>query len=240
MSDPPQTGSRIPDPSQVDVPAEVAEAVRRLLERTVAWLEKEAQGGRHHPSLARDCGGLARLVALGDVERTAEGLLAEAPVHAFPSIRASDPDTPAPADPDRTLPDPQTVAFDYPPFDHDWVRGYLGNFEDDHVARALAGDDEGARNACDGEADREEMLAVVAFRGDPRVALDELEEAGLPPERRTTPRLVAAVEACRAGDHALAAQVTTSLLEDGAPWDWVQLAAGYLGRVPWNGYPLPD
>jgi len=233
-----------PVPSSPSDPGGLGPAAREraiaLLRRAADWLGTEAEGGRHHPSLAREVGGLARLVDLDDVAEAMVSHLDAAPPHAFPSIRASDPGNSIPPVPNRSLPDATALIFDYPVYDPDWIRSYLGNFEDAHVSAALRRRDDEAQEACASELDWEEYLAMVAFRGDHRAALAGLAARDLAQPRHLTPRLVVAVEAGRQGDDALCGEVLDALVDDCGAWEWVQLAAGFLGRVPWNGYPLPD
>jgi hypothetical protein len=51
--------------------------------------------------------------------------------------------------------------------------------------------------------------------------------------------MVACVEAHRRGHDTLARELLVRTT-DGGVWAWLHLAAGFLGRVPWGGYPFPD
>lgn len=227
-----------PPPPQVDPRARgLAE---ELLLRAARWLEGERAAGRHHPPIARDVGGLAATIGLEGPVEIAARVLEDAPLEAFPQARVSDVDALESPEPTRRVATPAEIGFDYPPYHHEWIRGYLANFEDGHVRHALEGRYAEAEEFCRSELDREEYLAIVAWRHEFRLVLDALEASSLPPERRLTPLLVVAVESCRAGDFALSERVYQSFIEDCSAWENIQLAAGYLGRVPWNGYPFPD
>lgn len=127
---------------------------------------------------------------------------------------------------------------------------YVGDIVLRFVERAGASSIEGltlARRFDDVEAriasdfDWQLYAATRAVMGDVEGALVILEREAFPADRRRTVRLVSCVESFRRGDGALAARLLTPFLaEEEAVWSWTQLARGFVGRVPWGGYPFDD
>ncbi|MCA9685922.1 MAG: hypothetical protein KC457_27365 [Myxococcales bacterium] len=204
---------------------------RGLLRNAVTWLELEAEEGRRHPWRAREIGAVAILGGFGGLAARAERLLLE---H---GEQGGDDDGHSSLDP--ALPHGSELAEMFPPYDADTVMGKARSNAPAHLQLAFDREFDRAWMGCGDDTAREEVIAVRALLGDFDGALAMLARAGLPESLLAGPLMVTAIEATRAGDNALTKRLVLEDLEqhDGLEW-WVPVAAGLLGRLPWDGYPL--
>jgi len=206
---------------------------RGLLRSAVMWLEIEAESGRRHGWRAREIGAIAILGGFGGLAARAERLLAEAGhVHAEDDDHSSN---------DPALPHGAELAEMFPPYSTIAVLKAARNAAPPHLNFAFDRRFDEAWANCPDDAAREEVAAVRALLGDFEGTLGMLGQADYPRDRQIGPMMVIAIEALRMGDPTLTRKLVLEELggHDGLEW-WVPVAAGLLGRVPWQGYPLPE
>jgi hypothetical protein len=206
---------------------------RGLLRSAVTWLELEAEAGRRHGWRAREIGAVAILGGFGGLAARAERLLAEAN-----HVHADDDDHSAL---DPSLPHGPELAEMFPPYSSVQVLAQVRTSAPPHISLALDRHFAEAWARCEEDGQREEVVALRALLGDFSGALAMLALPDYPDDRRVGPLMVTTIEAQRMGEPELARRLVLTQLGDnnGLDW-WVPVAAGLLGRLPWDGYPLPD
>lgn len=205
---------------------------RGLLRNAVTWLELEAESGRRHAWRAREIGAVAILGGFGGLAGRAERLLAEAgAVEVDDEHSSSDP----------SLPHGAELSEMFPPYDGELIHRRVSRAAPKHIVFALELRWDEAWAACEDDAHREEVAAIRALLNDFDGALEMIVRPEFAVGRRVGPLMVTAIESMRAGDSKRARKLVLEQLgsEDGLDW-WVPVAAGLLGRVPWDGYPLPE
>lgn len=206
---------------------------RGLLRSAVMWLEIEAESGRRHGWRAREIGAIAILGGFGGLAARAERLLAEAGhVHAGDDDHSSH---------DPVLPHGTELAEMFPPYSAVTVLKTARKSAPQHLSLAFDRRFDEAWAACQDDAAREEVAAVRALLGDFEGTLAMLGQPDFPRDRQIGPMMVIAIEALRLGNPSLTRKLVLEELggHDGLEW-WVPVAAGLLGRMPWQGYPLPE
>jgi hypothetical protein len=206
---------------------------RGLLRSAVMWLELEAESGRRHGWRAREIGAIAILGGFGGLAARAERLLAEAGhVHAGDDDHSSH---------DPALPHGAELAEMFPPYSAVAVLKSARQSAPPHLNLALDRRFDEAWASCQDDAAREEVAAVRALLGDFEGTLAMLGQPDFPRDRQIGPMMVIAIEALRLGNPSLTRKLVLEELggHDGLEW-WVPVAAGLLGRMPWQGYPLPE
>ncbi|NVB37472.1 hypothetical protein G6O69_06485 [Pseudenhygromyxa sp. WMMC2535] len=206
-------------------PANVAldhHLARGLLRNAVTWLELEAEAGQRHGWRAREIGAVAILGGFGGLAARAERLLDD-------DKDGRDP----------VLPHGAELAEMYPPYDPQSVFARVRRSPPAHLQLVLEREFDRAWMVCADDGQREEVIAMRALLGDLDGAAATLERAQLSDQRHLGPMMVIAIEAARAGEAARTRQMILDELgnQDGLDW-WVPVAAGLLGRLPWDGYPL--
>jgi hypothetical protein len=206
---------------------------RGLLRSAVMWLELEAESGRRHGWRAREIGAIAILGGFGGLAARAERLLAEAGhVHADDDEHSAH---------DPALPHGAELAEMFPPYSAVAVLNQARKNAPAHIALAFDRRFDEAWARCEDAAAREEVAAIRALLGDFEGTLTMLGQPDYPRERQIGPMMVIAIEALRLGNPSLTRNLVLEELggHDGLEW-WVPVAAGLLGRMPWQGYPLPE
>jgi hypothetical protein len=84
----------------------------------------------------------------------------------------------------------------------------------------------------------ENIASTCAVLGQIGATISLVAREDFPSARRDGPLVAACVESYRRGDKATAEELLRRLLTGAVHWG--QLAAGFLGRIPWGGYPLAD
>jgi hypothetical protein len=206
---------------------------RGLLRSAVTWLELEAESGRRHAWRAREIGAIAILGGFGGLAARAERLLAEAG-----HVHANDDDHSAH---DPVLPHGDELAEMFPPYSSVAVLNQARKSAPPHLSLALDRHFDEAWTHCEDDAQREEVAAIRALLGDFEGALSVLALPDYPRDRQIGPLMVITIEAQRLGNPSLSRKLILEELggHDGLDW-WVPVAAGLLGRLPWEGYPLPE
>jgi hypothetical protein len=206
---------------------------RGLLRSAVTWLELEAESGRRHGWRAREIGAVAILGGFGGLAARSERLLSEAG-----HVLADDDDHSAD---DPALPYGAELAEMFPPYSPIVALGQARKAAPPHRLAALEGCYDEAWAQCEDDGQREEVVAIRALLGDFDGALTMLRGADYPAAREIGPLMVIAIEAKRAGRPDITRRLVLGELSahDGLEW-WVPVAAGLLGRLPWDGYPLPE
>ena len=191
--------------------------------------------------LARQVGGLALLASLHDVREITASVLKHAPDQAF--LAGVITNIPEPSHfIRRDLPPPEQVEESFPVYEGELVLEDVRGFEDSHIQSALEGGAFDLSEAHDDEhLAREEYLSTLAIAGEIGKALRLLDDDFVGAERHIGPLMVACVESFRRGDTELSERVLKRVLDASCScWEWLHLATGFLGRVPWGGYPYPD
>lgn len=206
---------------------------RGLLRSAVMWLELEAEEGRRHAWRAREIGAIAILGGFGGLAARAERLLAEVDhVHAGDDDHSSH---------DPALPHGPELAEMFPPYSAVSVLNHARKGAPPHLSLAFDRHFDEAWALCRDDASREEVAAVRALLGDFEGTLTMLGQGDYPRDREIGPMMVVAIEAQRLGNPSLTRNLVLGEMggHDGLEW-WVPVAAGLLGRLPWQGYPLPE
>ena len=212
-----------------------------LLARVASWVDEEHRAGRSHTFLARELAALAKLGDAAEVMAIAMHVLRDAPATAFTAgvmtniedrsklIRRSEPSL-------------EQVLESFPDYEADAVIAYMNATGDAHITQVIEGNRAEARRQAATELAKEEHASTCAVLGYIDEALAFIESSDYPEGRRQGPRMVACVESHRRGDHRRAQQLFELLQGDRGcdPWTGLILAAGFMGRVPWAGYPYPD
>lgn len=210
-----------------------------LLWRSASWLRDEARAGRWHTLLAPKIGGLSDLYGVHEIRVIAAAVLRDAPPEAF---WAGD-ITNAPRDSlvRRALPEREALDDLFPVYGEDVMR-HVRSFEDSHIQLALAGRIEEAWSKAETPLAKEECASTCGVNGDVTALVALIARAEFPRDRWIGPAMVACIESYRRGDVDRAAEYLDTILASARSgcWEWAQLAAGFLGRVPWGGYPFPD
>jgi hypothetical protein len=210
-----------------------------LLWRSATWLRDEARAGRWHTLLAPEIGGLSDLCGAREPREIAAGVLRDAPPEAFWAGAITN--APRESLVRRALPEREALDDLFPVYGDDVLR-HVRSFEDSHIQLAIAGRIEEAWSKADSPLAKEECAATCGVNGDVAALVALIVRAEFPCDRWVGPAMVACVESYRRGDVEGAAGHLDAILtsEWSGCWEWTQLAAGFLGRVPWGGYPFPD
>lgn len=206
---------------------------RGLLRSAVTWLELESEEGRRHGWRAREIGAIAILGGFGGLAARAERLLAE-----IGHVHAGDDDHSAN---DPSLPHGEELAEMFPPYSSVSVLSQARKSAPPHPSLALDRHFDEAWIRCEDDTQREEVVAIRALLGDFEGALSMLGRGDYPRYRQLGPMMVISIEALRLGNPSLTRKLVLEELggHDGLKW-WVPVAAGLLGRLPWDSYPLPE
>jgi hypothetical protein len=210
-----------------------------LLGNWSRWLEDEAREHRWHTLLARRLAGLA--VIAGDTagRTTAERILGTAPDTAFSEGAIANFDLALLVR--RELPTHDDLQDWFPPYEPT-VHEHVRRFQDPHILLALEGRLDEAWAAATSDLDKEECLEMYALLGQFDRALHILAGDALGANRLHVPLMVIGIESYRRGNLQTSRDTLERLrvLRPLDCWMWTQLASGFLGRVPWDGYPFPD
>lgn len=211
-----------------------------LLKRAASWFEGELPRQRWHTMLATKVGGLAVLACDARSREVAERILRDAPDAAFWAGAITNvPVAELRRRIRRELPSATELDQRFP-FYGAAVLDHLKRFSGAHVLLVLEGRSQEAWESATTDLAKEEHLETCALVGDNKRVL-ELHEV-LPPIRQDGPLMVACIESFRRDDEVTSRKMLDRLL-DRRPndcWMWIHLASGFLGRVPWAGYPFPD
>jgi len=210
-----------------------------LLERAASWFEGELARQRWHTMLATKVGGLAVLACDPRSREVAERILRDAPDAAFSAAITNVPVAELRRRIRRELPSASELDQLFP-FYGPAVLDHVKRFSEAHVLLVLEGRSQEAWNNATTDLAKEEHLEACALVGDIQRVL-ELHEV-LPPIRQYGPLIVACIETFRRDDEVTSRKMLDRL-HDRRPndcWMWIHLASGFLGRVPWGGYPFPD
>lgn len=118
------------------------------------------------------------------------------------------------------------------------VLAHIHRIREPHIQLALEGRLTEATNHTTSELQAEEYTSTLAILGQIDAALAFIERESFAADRRIGVLMVACVESHRRGQDVLARHLLDQIPFN--PWSWLSLAAGFLGRVPWAGYPYPD
>lgn len=211
-----------------------------LLERAATWFEGELAQQRWHTMLATKVGALAVLASDTRSRDVAQRILRDAPDAAFWAGAITNiPITQLRRRIRRELTSTTDAEKMFPVYDAsvvDRVKRFYGA----HVSLVLEGRIQEAWEHATSDLAKEEHLETCALVGD-NARVVELHE-GLPPIRQDGPVMVACIESFRRDDEVTSRAMLDLLLQRRPHdcWMWIHLATGFLGRVPWDGYPFPD
>jgi hypothetical protein len=209
-----------------------------LLERSTAWLQAEVRAGRWHTLLAPRIGGLSALCEQPALRAIAERVLREAPPQAFAVGAITN--MPHESLVRRELPEGAALDERFPVYGEE-VLCFVRGCADPHIQLALAERTDEAWSRAQTPLAREECASTCAVMGNVAVAMELIARHEFPAERWIGPAMVICVESFRGGDLDRASIVLDEILAGRSGcWEWTQLAAGLIGRVPWGGYPFPD
>jgi hypothetical protein len=223
------------------VEARGRQQVAELLHRTAKWLHAEQQHQRWQTIVVRRLGGLARLGGFAELEATAQRMLLDAPASAFWSgVITNLPDLTVLVR--RELPDDAALAMEFPEYVGDVALKFVRGEFAPHIQLTLEGRLTEAADHVTNERYAEEYASTCAVLGHLDAALAFIERPDFPASRKSGPLIVACVEGHRLGQDVLTRQLLARFIDDDRerPWHWLFLAAGFLDRVPWGGYPYPD
>jgi hypothetical protein len=224
-----------------DVEERGRQQAAELLWRVAGWLSTQRQHQRWHPTLAKKLGGLARVGGFAELEDFARRMLLDAPASAFwAGVITNLPDVTVLVR--RDLPDDAEIAMRFPEYVGDVVLEDIQRIREPHIQLALEGRLTEATHHVTSERHAEEYASTCIVLGHIDAALAFIEHPGFPADRQIGPLMVACIESHRRGQQAIAEQVLAQIVDDDRerPWHWLFLATGFLGRVPWGGYPYPD
>jgi hypothetical protein len=212
-----------------------------LLTPCAAWLTERARERDFHTHLARELGSLGIIGDFPSIVGAAARVLRDAPETAFTAGLVTNV-RPLSRFVRRELPEGDALERMFESYRDDRVLEHMRRFAEPHIAWALRGRDEEAASHAHTDLAQEEYASTCAVLGRIDEALGFVARSGFPETRRVGPLLVACVESFRRGDQARSLSLVERLVPDGStdPWIRVHLAAGFLGRVPWAGYPYPD
>lgn len=211
-----------------------------LLQRAASWFEGELRRQRWHTMLATKVGGLAVLACDARSRAVAERILRDAPDAAFWAGAITNvPVAGLRRRIRRELPSATELDQLFPIYGAT-VLDHVKRFSEAHVLLVLEGRSREAWESATTDLAKEEHLEACAVVGDNERVL-ELREA-LPPIRQDGPLMVACIESFRRNDE-ITSRKMLDRLHERRPHDcgmWIHLASGFLGRVPWGGYPFPE
>ena len=210
-----------------------------LLQREATMLSSARRKGQWHIWGAREFACLAEIGGFDDLRVVACGILRAAPDSAFTAgvitniedlsqlIRRAPP----------TLEDANEA---FPEYTGDVVESYVRRcgIHEPLIGLALQGRLEEAGTMATEDVEKENIASTCAVLGQIGAAISFVAREEFPSRRRPGPLMVACIESYRHGDKLTAEELLHQLLA--GPAHWGPLAAGFLGRIPWGGYPLAD
>lgn len=208
-----------------------------LLALASSWLEAELRDGHWHTMPARKLCGLSLLASHKRGLAISERVLRDAPDEAFSAAMITNIDRKRFVR--REPPTTDEIDRDFPVYGPS-VLEHVQRFSDAHVRRVLEGQLDEAWAHASSDLYKEEHLATCALVGDFGRTVEML--VHLPPDRQAGPLMVACVESFLLDDLGTSRAVLDRLnaLRPRDYWMWIHLTSGFLGRVPWGGYPFPD
>lgn len=212
-----------------------ARKAEALLSEAATWLKQETHDGRWHYFFTRTLANVAMLGDLPDVVRAANEALVAAPERG--TLAGSITNVAAHRKTAQRPPPNLADAHDaHPPHPGPCL---LDREQDPHLVLVRQARFEEARTHATTPLAQEEYASACAVVGNIGEALAFIDTDTFPADRKRGPQVVACVESWRLGD----LPQTQALLDRLTPRDAYEnawLAAGFLGRMPWNGYPFPD
>jgi hypothetical protein len=205
------------------------------IERAVAEVEQDATRGQFVWNLIGDIANIARLLGAEDLEARALQVLRQASPPQFYLERAA-----------HTV---EQLEREYPRYEESAILDGIRNIgrEEAHVRLALARCYDEAFSIAASATEIEEIAETQAVVGDLEAALNSVHRLVGPAQVRQRLVLVVIalelvrrrrVEEARVVLSHLEAQIAPTSASD--TWHRVVLAAGLVGRRPWDGYPYPD
>lgn len=210
-----------------------------LLEQTAAQAEADADKGRFHTILISMFGQIATVGNVPEIRTRALHLLNRAPDEEYVAgliTNISDVSRFV----QREIPEADAARY-WPKYERSRVLAYARRCGP--VERlTLEGRFAEAEAAANDDFAMECYVATRALMGDFDQALAIMNSPSYPKTRKFGPFAVVCIESYRAGNHGLSGALLNRRLstDPTGPWLWSNLATGYLGLVPWGGYPYAD
>ena len=214
-----------------------------LLMRVVGGLMKDAERGQLNTMIAKSLGSLALVTDFPLVRKAAERLLRDAP----PELLLAGAITNIPGSEklyrNHELPTREWIEeHEFPSYDGEYVLNNLTSCSEPHIQLVIDGELTQALSHVETPLQMEEFASTCAVLGHINEALNYVRHDEFPAERLVGPLMVACVESFRRGQNETALSLLAEMCEpkDSDHSKRLILAAGFLDRVPWQGYPFPD
>jgi hypothetical protein len=210
----------------------------------ISQLELAASSGQLNTLCARKLANVASLLNQQEVVRRACHLLAAAPDGAFYAGILTNVKLPkTPPKSLRTIDPIDKIESAHPPFSEvDLIRSIsLASETSEHLAFCLAGRFQEAKSTAKAGLDLEEVGDTLAILQQFETAFEIARDPALDEFRRSGVLLVLMIELFRSGRVEESLAILADFESTGIDgWTRIQLALGFAGRVPWQGYPFPD
>jgi hypothetical protein len=215
---------------------------RSQLEAGMGELESDAEEGRYNTLCIRAFASAAAVLQQQDVVDRAIRLLGAAPDKSFWAGTISNFALPKTVPEGlRTIDAPKKLEEQHPCYREEEIVGRIRSLPEERFALCLEGRFQDARSKAGQSLWLEEVGDTLAVLGKFDTALSVARDPALEDFRQKGVLLVLAIELFRhrrmEESEAILAELESSGL---SAWERIQLALGFAGRVPWDGYPYPD
>jgi len=214
-----------------------------LLMFVARGLKKDAEQGQLNTIVAKSMGSLALVTDFPLIQKTAETLLREAPQE--PLLAGGITNIPASERLRRKheLPTRESIEeHEFPSYDRGSVLNRMRSFSEPHIQLVIDGQLTQAIGHVETPLQMEEFACACSVIGNIDDAVAYIGGNKFPAERQGGPLVVACIESFQRGRNEEALTLLDQICESKLcqHFERLSLASGFLGRVPWQGYPFPD